>query len=170
MSSIDCNHQQVCPASTSAFWWLCWAIEEIQGVTSIKMSQRPYPESLNKFVNCKCKKRCAGNCACSKSQVSYCSGCICHWQAGSWSCSASRIMIMCGKQDHDHVQHIFIQRIMTQTMTRIFNVMYKNLTLVSYFLHRSMPLSIILMFHHPIGICTKSDRLMVQVFKCTYTY
>ena len=43
----------------------------------VKMARRPFPKLLEKSVTCNCKKRCAGNCSCYKSNIPCYIACAC---------------------------------------------------------------------------------------------
>ena len=54
-----------------------WIHQDDGKLKPVKMTKKALPPNLETVVNCKCRKRCAGNCACSKNNVPCYTGCSC---------------------------------------------------------------------------------------------
>lgn len=65
-----------------AFGWL----KNIDGdLEPLRLLSDPLPENLKAVVSCRCKRKCAGNCQCSKNNVACYSACACQGLVGTCS-------------------------------------------------------------------------------------
>jgi len=68
------QHQRTLIIDFASFGWI---LQDEGKVNPIMVTRKALPPNLETVVRCKCKKRCAGNCACSKNNVPYYIGCSC---------------------------------------------------------------------------------------------
>ena len=64
------------PVDFSYFGWLVQG-SQVNTIKPVYITKRAFPADLETSVRCMCKKRCAGNCACSKNNVPCFVGCYC---------------------------------------------------------------------------------------------
>lgn len=67
--------------SATRFTSYGWLLQSDNKLKPVMMTKKSLPPNLETIVNCKCKKRCMGNCACSRNNVPCYSGCSCRGTA-----------------------------------------------------------------------------------------